>query len=95
MKYEMKTLNNSQNPIEIQPNSLVPLLSLKFPAKIIRKKKRIAPKKPPRNVVSGESLSTGRKTSIKKIVTIVHINELRKDEATVGCPDIKSEFCLN
>jgi hypothetical protein len=52
--------------------------------KMRRKKKRIAPTNPPRNVVSGRHLKAGLKTSIPAVVATEQISAKRRDDSVVG-----------
>ena len=80
MKYERKMEKSSQRAIENQPSSFEPERSFIFPAKISKKKNKTDPKKPPRNVVSGESLKTGRNKIIKTPVTDAQIAALLSED---------------
>lgn len=77
-------LINSQKASENHPSSFVPRLSFIFPTIITKKKNKSAPKKPPRNVVSGDILKIGRNKIIKTPVTAAHIDALLREDLMVG-----------
>lgn len=84
MKNDKNMLKSSQIAIENHPSSFDPERSFILPNKISKKKKKADPKKPPRNVVSGDNLKTGRNTIIKIPVTVAQTAALLSEDWTDG-----------
>jgi hypothetical protein len=75
---------NSQIPMEIQPRPIPPRCSFQFPRRISKKKNRIAPANPPKNVVSGRHRKAGRRMSIERTVPMAQNNASFLEDSKVG-----------